>query len=212
MKFNGRRFGEPGPPSAEVPLPFRSSRRDDSASADKNLCNRGNPWILSVTWPNPISSNCRVASRFRFFTRTARCWRLTSRAAGCSRRWRGRTPRAICRRPLNPPSPRAIFGRASRGLKFLRHVHRLDADTSGVLLFAKSPGAVEMLFRFVRGPEDGEDVSGRRRRRAEAKGMDLPAQARAGQKAIQKNEGGRALWQGMPKPISNFWKRAEDFH
>jgi len=34
----------------------------------------------------------------------------------------------------------------SRGLKFLRYVHRLDADTSGVLLFAKSLGAVEMFF------------------------------------------------------------------
>ena len=34
----------------------------------------------------------------------------------------------------------------SRGLKFLRHVHRLDADTSGVLLFVKSPGVVKMFF------------------------------------------------------------------
>ncbi|MDE3066183.1 MAG: RluA family pseudouridine synthase [Verrucomicrobiota bacterium] len=35
------------------------------------------------------------------------------------------------------------FWARSRGLKFLRHVHRLDADTSGVLLFGKSPGAVK---------------------------------------------------------------------
>jgi RluA family pseudouridine synthase len=35
------------------------------------------------------------------------------------------------------------FWARSRGVKFLRYVHRLDADTSGVLLFAKSPGAVE---------------------------------------------------------------------
>jgi RluA family pseudouridine synthase len=40
------------------------------------------------------------------------------------------------------------FWATSRGLKFLRHVHRLDADTSGVLLFAKSPGAVENLFEL----------------------------------------------------------------
>jgi len=33
----------------------------------------------------------------------------------------------------------------SRNLKFLRYVHRLDADTSGVLLFAKSVGGVEAL-------------------------------------------------------------------
>lgn len=37
------------------------------------------------------------------------------------------------------------FWARSRGLKFLRYVHRLDADTTGVLLFAKSPGAVEMF-------------------------------------------------------------------
>jgi RluA family pseudouridine synthase len=30
----------------------------------------------------------------------------------------------------------------SRNLKFLKYVHRLDAETTGVLLFAKSPGAV----------------------------------------------------------------------
>ena len=40
------------------------------------------------------------------------------------------------------------FWARSRGLKFLRHVHRLDADTSGVLLFAKSPGAVERFFEL----------------------------------------------------------------
>jgi RluA family pseudouridine synthase len=34
------------------------------------------------------------------------------------------------------------FWARSRGLAFLRHVHRLDAETTGVLLMAKSPGAV----------------------------------------------------------------------
>jgi len=34
------------------------------------------------------------------------------------------------------------FWARSRALKFLRFVHRLDADTTGVLLFGKSPGAV----------------------------------------------------------------------
>jgi RluA family pseudouridine synthase len=37
------------------------------------------------------------------------------------------------------------FWARSRGLKFLRNVHRLDADTSGILLFAKSPGAVDVI-------------------------------------------------------------------
>jgi len=40
------------------------------------------------------------------------------------------------------------FWARSRGLKFLRHVHRLDADTSGVLLLARSPGAVEKCFEL----------------------------------------------------------------
>jgi RluA family pseudouridine synthase len=35
------------------------------------------------------------------------------------------------------------FWARSRGIKFLRYVHRLDADTSGILLFARSPDAVE---------------------------------------------------------------------
>jgi 23S rRNA pseudouridine1911/1915/1917 synthase len=35
------------------------------------------------------------------------------------------------------------FWARSRNLKFLKYVHRLDAETSGILLFAKSPGAVE---------------------------------------------------------------------
>ena len=35
------------------------------------------------------------------------------------------------------------FWACSRNLKFLRYVHRLDAETSGVLLFVKSPGAVK---------------------------------------------------------------------
>src|SRR5258705_3516322 len=34
------------------------------------------------------------------------------------------------------------FWACSRNLKFLRYVHRLDAETSGVLLFGKTPGAV----------------------------------------------------------------------
>jgi RluA family pseudouridine synthase len=37
------------------------------------------------------------------------------------------------------------FWAKSRNLTFLRHVHRLDADTSGVLLFAKSMGALEVM-------------------------------------------------------------------
>src|SRR6185436_826943 len=34
------------------------------------------------------------------------------------------------------------FWARSRNLKFLKYVHRLDAETTGILLFAKSQGAV----------------------------------------------------------------------
>lgn len=43
------------------------------------------------------------------------------------------------------------FWARSRGIKFLRYVHRLDADTSGILLFAKSPGAVETYSDLFEG-------------------------------------------------------------
>lgn len=43
------------------------------------------------------------------------------------------------------------FWARSRGLKFLRHVHRLDADTSGILLFAKSQGAVDVISDLFEG-------------------------------------------------------------
>src|SRR5262245_26277911 len=35
------------------------------------------------------------------------------------------------------------FWARSRNLRFIRFVHRLDAETTGILLLAKSPGAVD---------------------------------------------------------------------
>ncbi len=40
------------------------------------------------------------------------------------------------------------FWARSRNLRFLRFVHRLDGDTSGALLLAKSPGALQALSRL----------------------------------------------------------------
>jgi len=40
------------------------------------------------------------------------------------------------------------FWARSRGIRFLRHVHRLDAGTTGILLFARSPGALETFGRL----------------------------------------------------------------
>ncbi|MDA7916062.1 RNA pseudouridine synthase [Verrucomicrobia bacterium] len=36
----------------------------------------------------------------------------------------------------------------SRNLKFIRYIHRLDADTSGVLLLARSPGALKVFSKL----------------------------------------------------------------
>ena len=46
---------------------------------------------------------------------------------------------------LNSSLNAGDFWARSRNLKFLRFVHRLDADTSGVLLLAKSTGALKAL-------------------------------------------------------------------
>ena len=43
------------------------------------------------------------------------------------------------------------FWARSRGLKYLRYIHRLDADTSGILLFAKSQGALEAFSALFEG-------------------------------------------------------------
>lgn len=39
----------------------------------------------------------------------------------------------------------------SRNIRFLRYVHRLDADTSGILLFSKSAGGVPVYSRLFEG-------------------------------------------------------------
>src|SRR5260370_8036476 len=45
------------------------------------------------------------------------------------------------------------FWARSRNLRFIRYVHRLDAETTGVVLLAKSPGAVRALSRLFEGRE-----------------------------------------------------------
>ncbi len=46
---------------------------------------------------------------------------------------------------INSAITARLFWARSRNLRYLHYVHRLDADTSGVLLFAKSPGALRAL-------------------------------------------------------------------
>ena len=45
------------------------------------------------------------------------------------------------------------FWAHSRNLKYLRFIHRLDAETSGVLLMAKSPGALPAYSKLFEGRE-----------------------------------------------------------
>ena len=42
------------------------------------------------------------------------------------------------------------FWARSRNLRFIRYVHRLDAETTGLVLFAKSPGAVAAYSELFR--------------------------------------------------------------
>ena len=65
------------------------------------------------------------------------------------------------------------FWARSRGLKFLRYVHRLDADTSGVLLLLQKSRGVGVVRRNVRRAPDGEKLSGGHRDRTARNGMDL---------------------------------------
>src|SRR6476659_2442701 len=53
-----------------------------------------------------------------------------------------RTSRNLQAALISSISARDFWAR-SRGLRFLRFVHRLDADTTGILLCGKSPGAVK---------------------------------------------------------------------
>jgi 23S rRNA-/tRNA-specific pseudouridylate synthase len=39
------------------------------------------------------------------------------------------------------------FWARSRGIRFLKHIHRLDAETTGILLFAKSQGALNSFAK-----------------------------------------------------------------
>jgi len=48
------------------------------------------------------------------------------------------------------------FWSRSRGVKFLRYIHRLDGDTSGILLLARSPGAVETYSSLFEGRRMGK--------------------------------------------------------
>ena len=83
-----------------------------------------------------------------FYMRTVRCWPWTNRRAGCWRRKVGPKRAAICNAPSCSRCRRAIIGRAARNLRYVRFVHRLDAETSGALLLAKTPGALSVLSRL----------------------------------------------------------------
>lgn len=48
------------------------------------------------------------------------------------------------------------FWARSRNLKFLRHVHRLDAETTGILLLAKSQGALQALSALFEARQVGK--------------------------------------------------------
>jgi 23S rRNA pseudouridine1911/1915/1917 synthase len=64
--------------------------------------------------------------------------------------WWEHTARNL-QRALESGLQRGEFWARCRHLKFLRFIHRLDADTSGVLLLARSPGALRLFSRLFEG-------------------------------------------------------------
>jgi len=146
MRFNGRRFGEPGPPTRKFRFPFshrgettRSLRRLEfvqSAYSVDSIHVMAKPNVIELPGCGPIpilheDRSVIAMDKPRGWMLAPVSWQKTSRNLQAA---------------IESSVAARDFWSRSRGLKFLRHVHRLDADTSGVLLFAKSPGAVERFF------------------------------------------------------------------
>ena len=74
-----------------------------------------------------------------------------------------------------------------------RLVHRLDKDTSGLLLIARTGQAAKRLSEFVPRPRDREALlGGRGRRAAAARGRDRPAARQAARCARPRDDAGRS--------------------
>ena len=90
-------------------------------------------------WRNLIPSNCPASRRCRSCTKIAPCWLLTTAQLDA------RAVQLAAHQSRNLQAAivihrgEGLLG-ALRSLKFLRYVHRLDAETTGILLFAKSQG------------------------------------------------------------------------
>ncbi len=89
------------------------------------------------------------------------------------------------------------FWARSRSLRYLRFVHRLDADTSGILLFAKSQGALETFGGLFESRRMEKVYLAVVSRRARAARMVVPAEACARAEGSWPDEGGCATWQGV---------------
>ncbi len=156
-------------------------------------CDGAHIQLNSRQWRKLMRLNCRAAIRSPFCTRIDRCWPLTSRGAGCWCRIRGGRRIGICRRQLIPPFARMTSGRVRVTLKYLQHIHRLDADTSGVRGCC-SPKA--------RGPctrAPGEMFESRRMEKTylaviegqpRQAGMDVRSAPRAGSQTVRPHAGG----------------------
>ena len=96
------------------------------------------------------------------------------------------------------------FWARSRNLKFLRYVHRLDAETSGVLLLAKSPGAVNAYSNLFEEAAGGKGLPGCRERPTSPARMGLRAKTRGGGQSGRQSESGLAPGPGGGNLLSCF--------
>ena len=69
------------------------------------------------------------------------------------------------------------FWAHSRNLKYLRFVHRLDAETTGITLFAKSAGALRAYSELFENRARRKNLSRRRRWRAQTNKVDVQSAA-----------------------------------
>ena len=155
-------------------------------------------------------------ARAKLATRCA-CRRCASPSANAGRRRRRASSRAASRTThllaIDKPAGVAVHGgsgvsfgvieqlrRARPGAKFLELVHRLDRETSGVLLLAKKRSALTALQDQFRAARDRQDLrgAGARRMAGNAKVIDVPLHKYLGADGERRVRVGRRRPSGRP--------------
>jgi hypothetical protein len=98
------------------------------------------------------------------------------------------------------------FWARSRQVRFLRYIHRLDADTTGILLFGRSPGRGPEHGGAVRIAADVETLPRGRPRAAAVRRLGLSVETGQGPKGNRSDAGRREPRQGGRNGVSGCWR------